>query len=132
MSKNIEILDFFVSELLSHDKNDLYGEYINVLSSKFNRIKKYKTASKKDVVDKEMLKIIESVFNSVQQADILYKQASFGKNSAFLTKVVLKTLQVAQKMLAGLLIKDPFKIGVAYNAMHNVIKYLEKELKKVK
>jgi hypothetical protein len=33
-------------------------------------------------------------------------------------------------MLASLLFKSPFKIGIAYNAMHFIIRYIEREMKK--
>lgn len=128
MSKNIEIADMLLKELVAHDADWSYQKSLSVLSSKYNSLHEYKTASKEEV-DEIVLEATRIAYDAVQQADFLLKQSNFEKESSLLTKIVLKTLKVAQKMLAGLLLKNPLKVGIAYNAMHNVIKFLEKQLK---
>jgi len=124
----IEISDVFIKELLEHDINNVYGNCLNVLSHKYSRLNTYRVASKKEDVDDIVMKATLTAIDAVFQADILFKQANFDKEAGMITKIILKTLKIAQKILAGLLIKSPLKVGIAYNAMHNVIKFIEKEI----
>lgn len=123
------VLEFSVSELLKNDDEKAYRFALSDFSVKISKLKRWKIANKKNVDDvvKEATKVYMDAILSV---DSLLKQADFEKNSGFVTKVIVKTLKVAQKMLATMLIKNPVKVGIAYNAMHNVIKFLEKEMKK--
>jgi hypothetical protein len=124
-----DIIEFTVSELLQNDQNNMYRSALSDLSKKYSKLEKWKTASKRQI-DKEVLDATKIVIDAILQVDSLMKQANFDKNASFITKIMIKTLKIAQKILAALLVTSPLKVGIAYNAMHNVIKYLEKSLLK--
>jgi len=124
-----DILEFTISELLMNDCDGAYRASLSNLSNKYAKLEKWRIASKKNI-DQDVLNATKIVVEAVSQADLLSKQADFEKNASFLIKIMVKTLKIAQKMLAALLVTSPLKVGVAYNAMHNVIKFLEKSLLK--
>lgn len=124
-----DALEFVVSELLENDIESLYQSSLNSLSNKYSRLKNWKTASKVQE-DALVLEATKIVVDAAIQFDFLSKQSNFEKESGLITNIMLKTLKIAQKILAGLLLKSPLKIGIAYNAMHNAIKFLEKGIKK--
>jgi len=125
-----DVLSLIVSELLEKDVDSLYRNSINFLGHKYSKLRQWKNASISQEPDKEILEATKIVIDAAIQFDILCKQSSFEKESGLISNIMLKTLKIAQKVLAGLLLSSPLKIGIAYNAMHNVIKFLEK--KKIK
>lgn len=125
----MQIVSMTIDELLENDANNEYRCALSRLSNKYSRFREYRTASKVSV-DNDVLVATETIIQAALQADNLLKQADFDREAGLITKVIIKTLQVAQKVLAGLLITSPVKVGIAYNAMHNVIKFLEKEMRK--
>lgn len=127
-----DILEFSISKLIENDKTGEYRASVNNLSKRYSKLNFWKTSSKNQDNDEIVDEATKIYVDAILHADSLYKQAEFSKNSGFITKIILKTLKIAQKMLATLLFKSPLKVGIAYNAMHNVIKYLEREMKKKK
>jgi hypothetical protein len=122
------ILDLCIFELLNNDKEYTYRKALSVLSQKYSRVEKKYIIAKNTNVDSDILEATKIIVEASLQADILLKQSKFVKDATILTKIILKTLKIAQKILAGLLLKSPLKIGIAYNALHNVIKFLEKSM----
>jgi len=125
----LQIFEATIQQLLEQDYNGDYKKSLSELSSKYSRLMKYKNASL-NKADPIVLEACEIVLQTISKVDALYKQSNFDKESGFITNIMIKTLEVAQKLLSTLLVKSPMKVGVAYNAMHNVIKFLRKEMKK--
>lgn len=126
-----DILELAISELLKNDKDKLYRNALSFLASKHSKLKKWKTASKVANVDQQVLEVTKLIVSVALQADAMLKQASFEKEAGFIWSIMMKTLRITQKILAGLLVMSPWKVGVAYNALYNVIKILDKnKLKK--
>ena len=125
----MDIFELSVKELLKNDFNNLYKNHLSHLSNKYVKLKKWFKTANKIEEDEIVLEATKVFLENVLHADQFLKQTHFEKKSKFVTKIIIKTLKVALKILAGLLLKNPFKVGIAYNAMHNVIKHLEKELK---
>lgn len=121
----MSILELVVKNLLMHDNGD-YRSALSILSRKYSQLKVDKIASRR--CSKEVLQSCEIVVKAAIKADELSKQ----KTAGLLNKVLIKTLKIAQAALALFLLKSPFRIGLAYNALHNVIKFLEREEKKEK
>lgn len=130
------ILQKSIDSLLEFDKNGIYQNHLNHLCGDYSNLAKWKTASKVENPDVDVLKSLEIIIKAASDADFIYKNykiAAKGKGAkGFISKVILKTLKLAQTALAVLLIKNPLKIGIAYNAMHRVIKFLEREMIKKK
>jgi len=125
-----DIIQIVTSNLLENDVDGLYRQSLSLLSNKDSRLKKFKIASTK-VQDEHVLEATKVVIDAALQVDSLLKQANFEKESMGIIKsLVLKTLKIAQKILAGLLLLSPLRVGIAYNAMYNVIKYFEKRFTK--
>lgn len=99
-------LDLALNYIKNND-SDYYSTYI-------------KTAS----IDNDENKALSIMIDACEKADVIYKNA-FQKESGFITKIVIKTLKVAQAALATMLLKSPFRVALAYNALHLVIKKLE-------
>ena len=130
------ILEKTIETLLDNDKGNIYQSHLNHLCDRYSSLSNWKTASKTKDIDKIVMQALEVVVKAASDADFLYKEhskiAAGGGFKGFITKVILKTLKIAQATLAVLLIKSPLKVGIAYNAMHHVIKYLEREMRKQK
>ena len=116
------ILSLVISEL----KRD--NEYHNALSElqQLKRYGFYFTVKKNCQISDNVREATKIIVSAAIQVDSLQKQASFNKDASFISKIMLKTLKITQKMLAGMLLANPIKISIAYNALHNVIKFLEK------
>jgi len=123
------ILEKTISEILSKDDGE-YQAHLNFLSERYPDLKHWKTSSKVKKIDENILKSLEIIVKASLDADFLINQKEKFAAGNFLNKIVLKTLKVAQTTLATLLFKTPLRVGLAYNALHMVIKYLEKEIKK--
>jgi hypothetical protein len=130
MSVQSQLLEYLV-------KNDIDNQYqtaINQLSKKYSFLDNYsnKTSSKVDIEVLQSVEIFANICNDIETI----KVAGFSKEKEkepeldFYSKAVLKSLKVAQVALLGLLPKSPWKVGIAYNALHFIIKYVEKDLKK--
>ena len=125
-----DVLDLIVSELLENDVDNLYRYSLGYLGQRYSRLNKLRIATIKEEPDKYVLEATKVLIDAAIQFDTLYKQSNFEKESGLITNIMIKTLKISQKILAGLLLISPLKVGIAYNALHNVIKFLEK--KKVK
>jgi len=126
------ILEKTINNILEND-DGTYQNHLNFLSSQYPELKKWESASKmasKSDVNEDVLEVLEIVVKASLDADFLLNQRVKFSASDFLNKVVIKTLKVAQTALATLLFKTPFRVGLAYNALHSVIKYLDREMKK--
>lgn len=126
------ILEKTINNILEND-DGTYQNHLNFLSSQYLELKKWESASKmasKSDVNEDVLEVLEIVVKASLDADFLLNQRVKFSASDFLNKVVIKTLKVAQTALATLLFKTPFRVGLAYNALHSVIKYLDREMKK--
>ena len=126
------ILEKTINNILKND-DGTYQNHLNFLSSQYLELKKWESASKmasKSDVNEDVLEVLEIVVKASLDADFLLNQRVKFSASDFLNKVVIKTLKVAQTALATLLFKTPFRVGLAYNALHSVIKYLDREMKK--
>lgn len=124
-----DVLDLVISELLENDVDNIYRSSLNSLGQRYSKLSRWKTASKLPEPDEEVLEATKVMIDAALQVDTLCKQSNFEKDSGLINNIMLKALKIAQKILAGLLLKSPLKIGIAYNAMHNVIKFLEKQTK---
>ena len=134
-----KILAMVASEILRNDSDGEFRQIISTLSPKYHKLNRLVSGLKMAhangtvKIDKNVSKAIETVLAAAIEADNL-KRSSIGgmKKEAdkFLSKLIIKTLKIAQKTLAMLLVLSPMKIGVAYNAMQSAIKFLEKELLK--
>ena len=121
----MSIVNLVVENLLLNDNGE-YRSALSILSRKYSQIKIDRVASRR--CSKEVMKSCEIAIEAAIKADELSKQ----KTAGLLNKILIKTLKIAQAALAIFLLKSPFKVGLAYNALHNVIKYLEHEEKKEK
>jgi hypothetical protein len=126
------------AQIIDNDVGHVYQSAINELSKKhisLNCFVNSKVVSKCD--DEHVLNAVEliaNVCNEIDECEQLTKTATEKKDEPepemdFYTKAVLKTLKVAQTMLIGLMPKSPWKIAIAYNALHFTIKYVEKEMR---
>jgi hypothetical protein len=129
-------LNATLSHIIENDDCGVYSSHIAFLAKKSKTSTLFETSSKlkiaasenhlNDPIISDTLKII---INACNEADILYKN-SFKKEAGFITKVIIKTLKVAQAALATMLLKSPVRVAIAYNALHFVIKHLESLEKK--
>ena len=117
------VLEKTIEELL---KQDIDGQYTAAINLRYSRFGKKSSIEPDDLVKKT----VNIIFSNIEEAEALFKQASFYKDAGFIMKIILKTLKIAQKMLVALLFQSPFRVGIAYNALHVVIKYFERESKK--
>jgi hypothetical protein len=122
------ILELFTNELLKNDIDGQYAGAIKLYSSKYPQLKKI--AFKGTTPDDLIKKTTELVLENIIEADFLFKQAEHYKEAGFIMNIIIKTLKIAQKMLAALLFQSPFRVGIAYNALHSVIKFFEQKKKK--
>ena len=123
------ILEKSINEILKND-DGVYQEHLNILSDRYSNLNQWKTSSKNKEIDENVLRSLEIVVKASLDADFLLNQKLKFSAGDFLNKILIKTLKIAQASLATLLFKTPFRVGLAYNALHHVIKFLEKEMVK--
>lgn len=118
-------------------ENDINGEYrsaIRRLGFEYDSLLLFnKSAGSDKEPDEDILEATRIALDAAKAANELFIAAAVKKKDdevdlGFYTKAVLKTLKIAQTMLAGLLPKSPLKIGIAYNAMQFVLKFVKKKL----
>jgi hypothetical protein len=125
------LLDKFTEYVFAQDTNGYYRDHIACLSKDFVGLQKFASKTERTEFDADTLQALKIAIIAIQEAEEIQKNAAFEKESKnFLNKLLLKTLQIAQKSLALLLFKTPLRVAIAYNALHWVIAYLSKELKK--
>ena len=123
------ILQNLIQDLLKNDIDNCYQRHLNFLSKKNHQLKQWETSLKIGKIDDNVLEALKIVVNAGIESQIIQKYSSFNKDAGLINKIMLKSLKIAQKILAVLLLQSPFKIGIAYNAMQNVIKFLQKQMK---
>jgi hypothetical protein len=125
------LVEKFTNYVLVQDKDNYYRDHIAHLSDSFVGLKKYASKTERTEFDVDTLQALKIAYKSLQEAEEMTKNSAFEKESKnFLNKLLLKTLKIAQASLGLLLFKTPLRVAIAYNALHWVIKYLDKELKK--
>lgn len=123
------LLNKLIDNIVKNDHDGIYTAHIAHLGNKRPILKKW--AGKNINDDKTITNVINIAVNAVSEADVLlehYKQASEKQATIFLPLIV-KTLKIASKALAVMLLTSPLKVGVAYSALHVVIKEFEKRIK---
>jgi len=121
----MKILRCVVNKMLQLDDSGEYQAAISVLSSRYAKLQEWRLDEFKQG-SKEVLNACNSVVEAAIEADYFYDNDNF-KTLSVVSKLVSKTLKVSQKYIAGLLLKNPEKIAVAYNALHSVIHNIEKK-----
>jgi hypothetical protein len=107
------------------------------MASRYKQLKKY-GGVKTTNVDSDVLDSLEILVKASLEADFIYenetklaaKKEKKPPVKGFVNKLVLKTLKVAEGMLAIMILKNPIKMGLAYNALHFAIKWLEEDIRK--
>ena len=118
------IFEQTVEDILSSDSSNDYQIALNRLAFKYPHLRRWAKKVEGDV-NFEVLNALEIVVRAGMDADGMQGMSKSIKTAGFINRMMIKALKIAQKILAVLLLKSPFKIGIAYNALHNAIKFLE-------
>lgn len=123
-----------LAKIIEDDFELDYQRHINILSKKHKYLKKWASSDVHLSPDPVITEALETIFKT---CSYINKESILQKESGLIFNVALKALKIAQGILAVLLLKDPIRVGIAYTALHSVIKTLQKdkndkELKKVK
>ena len=126
------ILEKTVGYLIDDDE---YRCHLAYLRKEFPKLRRWSVELPKNFTpNNDILESTRLVINASIEADCIYNQAimdkSFNKQASFISKIIIKTLKIAEKALALLIFQNPLKVGFAYSALHQVIKFFEKQLKK--
>ena len=125
--------------LIKNDIDYSYQKAINKLAIDHSILLDFnKHIASNSGVDPAVLKATEIVIEAFNDVDKIFKIVAAEPKKedeeepklSFFTRAVIKTLKTAQALLVGLFPQSPFKIGIAYNALHFVIRYVENEMKK--
>lgn len=134
----LQISKKLISYLIENDCDHEYQKAINKLSVDYGFLFEHtKKIASNDRIDGNVFDAAKIIMQAVDEVEKTSKMLTAAVKKEddetkldFYTNAVLKTLKTAQMMLASLLFKSPFKIGIAYNALHFIIRYIEREMKK--
>lgn len=118
------MLDRIIEELLETDKTGSYQAAINQLVPTTPELQMWRTDASIEP-EKPILDTLRIITGSLKVTT-----ADKTKQAGVITKIMLKSLQIAQTALLGLLFKSPVRVGLAYNTLHSVIKFLKRDILK--
>jgi hypothetical protein len=119
------ILEKTIEYLLQEDSSQEFQSAINSLCKKYSKLEQWK----KEVDIQPSSIVLDScdiALSAALDADYYQYNQDF-RVAGMVTKLMLKSLKIAQGILALMLIKSPLKVAVAYNALHWVIQSIEKK-----
>jgi hypothetical protein len=117
------IIEQTIKHLLRHDYLHEYQAAINVLCDKYSKLTQWKNEIS-FLPSSVVIDSCEIAIKAAIEADYYANNQDF-KFAGIVTKLMLKSLKIAQGVLSLMLIKSPLKVAIAYNALHWVINLIE-------
>jgi len=119
------IIEQTVEHLLLNDDAHEYQAALNVLCAKYSKLEQWKKECSVEP-SAVTLETCEILVKAAIEADY-YQYNQHFKVAGMVTRLMLKSLKIAQGVLALMLVKSPLKVAIAYNSLHWVIKSIEEK-----